>query len=84
MIKSLLVQADPWKDLPCSEPQCTTCVPGEDSKPGQSRIKSLVYQNRCISCQKQGKMSRFVGETGRTMIERGKEHQADALGGKEE
>ena len=80
MIKSLLVQTNPRKDLPCADPQCTTCSPGDDARPGQCRVRSVVYQNRCIPCQTMGDTSRYVGEKGRTMLKRGKERHRDALG----
>ena len=43
MIKSLLVRSDPWKDIACTDTQCSTCQPGEDAKPGKCRVRSVVY-----------------------------------------
>ena len=80
MLKSLLVQTNPWRDLPCTDPQCSTCAPGKGARPGQCKIRSVVYQNSCTPCQTKGDSTKYIGETGRTMLERGKEHQRDALG----
>ena len=42
-------------------------------------VRSVVYQNTCIPCKTKGDKTRYIGETGKTMLERGKEHQLDAL-----
>ncbi len=48
-------------------------------KTGQCKVRSVVYQNSCIPCKTQGEKTRYIGKTGRTMLERSKEHQLDAL-----
>ena len=78
MLKSILV-SNPWKDVPCGHPQCSTCLLGESKIPGTCSIRSVVYQNCCIASTSKGEKARYVGETGRTMLERSKEHQLDAL-----
>ena len=54
-------------------------VQGESAKPGQCRVRSVVYQNCCKPYQTQGSSTRYIGETGRTMLERSKENHRDAL-----
>ena len=76
MIKSLLTKEDPWSSRPCSHPQCTTCL-GEDQ--GDCRVRSVLYSNTCLLCKEQGVKVQYLGETARTMIERSREHQGDAL-----
>ena len=46
MLKSFLVQTDPWKDTPCTDTQKTACAQGEGAKPGQCNVMSVVYRNR--------------------------------------
>ena len=39
----------------------------------------MVYSNTCLLCKSSGKETKYIGETARTMLERNKEHQRDAL-----
>ena len=43
----------------------------------------MVYSNTCLLGKSPGKESKYIGETARTMLERNKEHQRDALASKE-
>ena len=79
-IKSILTDEDPWSSRPCSHPQCTTC---EGENPGDCRVRSVVYNNTCLKCKEEGRVTKYVGETARTMRERSVEHQADALNHKQ-
>ena len=47
---------------------------------GVCGIQSMVYQDVCQLCKVDDKVSRYVGETSRTMVERTAEHQRNALG----
>ena len=76
MLRSILTKSDPWRDAPCGHPQCTTC---RGEKPGTCRTRSIVYGNTCLACKEEGRKTIYIGESARTMAERGREHQADAL-----
>merc|ERR1712082_121659 len=80
MLKHILTNSNPWKDRPCNPPQCSTC---QGEHPGTCRILSVVYSNTCLKCKDLGKEIKYIGESARTMLERSKEHQRDALASKE-
>ena len=50
---------------------------------GDCRVESVVYQVECAKCEKEGKRSVYIGETGRSAWERGGDHLR-AWRGKEE
>ena len=73
-----------WDGAPCGRMECVTCTQGADKIPPCTR-KSLVYENICKECNQGagGKEevknnvdtpSIYVGETSRTIKERGEEH----------
>ena len=75
-LKNLLIR-DPWESKVCGR---ITCPCGEEgAKPGLCSTRSIVYQNVCLVCQDSKSVSRYVGETSRTIWERNAEHQQDAL-----
>ena len=76
MLREVLTQSNPWADIPCDHPQCTTCT-GYNT--GDCKIRNVVYINRCLICKESGINTHYLGESGRTMAERSCEHQADAL-----
>ena len=76
MIKTIVTEDDPWSSKPCTHPQCSTC---SGDKPGDCKTRSVVYSNTCLVCKSVGRDTKYLGETSRTMLERSKEHQADAL-----
>ena len=77
-MRELLCRSDPWEGEPCGRPKCATCST-EWGKQGACRTRSVVYENLCIPCREKKVVTRYVGETCRTLYERGKEHQSDAL-----
>ena len=76
-IRDMLCTSDPWEGTPCLRPKCTTCQV-EWGKAGACRARSLVYENICIPCREMKKVTRYIGETCRSLYERGKEHTSDA------
>ena len=72
-----LCKGDPWELTPCTREPCTTCTPSW-GKPGTCRIKNVIYQDICIPCKQQEISTRYIGESARTMFERGLEHIADS------
>ena len=77
-----------WDGAPCGRAACITCTQGAEIIPPCSR-KSVMYENICKGCNKGAGGKRevessseipsiYVGETSRTLQERGLEHQRDA------
>ena len=77
-LRALLCKADPWSRMDCRRPQCTACS-GEEGDLGRCRDRNLVYQNVCLECKKEGRVTRYLGETNRSLWEKNGEHQQDAL-----
>ena len=87
-LKSQFPQASLWEGAHCGRESCITCNQGADFMTPCSR-KSLVYENACAACNtmagsKEGVKetdpeipSLYVGESSRTIQERGLEHWAD-------
>ena len=89
-LKNLLSNSNPWKGSHCGR-VCIPCgQPGE--KKQDCRKRNIIYESRCIECnpekesnQKDGKEledsrafpSIYVGESGRSLHERAKEHWGD-------
>ena len=89
-LKNLLSNSNPWKGSPCGR-ICIPCgQPGE--KKQDCRKRNIIYESKCIDCnpekekyQKDGKEledsrafpSIYVGESGRSLHERAKEHWSD-------
>ena len=82
-LRSMLCWADPWERVSCARDQCSTCADQEKGVPGSCRTKSVVYTNTCTLCRGEGKVAQYVGESARTLWERGQEHARDAKGGAE-
>ena len=77
-LKYMLVKSAPWKDRECHLPHCTVCS-SEEPKYGTCKVRTIVYDNSCTLCAKEGKKVRYIGESARTIPERYTEHQADSL-----
>ena len=87
-LKSQFPQASLWEGSHCGRDSCITCNQGADFMTHCSK-KSLVYENTCATCNtkassKEGVTetdsdipSLYVGESSRTIQERGLEHWAD-------
>ena len=71
-----LCRGDPWEKTHCQRDQCTTCAPSW-GKVGDCRKKNVVYEDVCLTCKDADKSSRYIGESSRTMYERGLEHVSD-------
>ena len=75
-----------WDGAPCGRGECTTCTQGAELLPKCTK-SSVVYENICRKCNEEagGKKelevvkegSTYVGESSRTLYERGKEHHKD-------
>ena len=91
-LKSCFPQSSLWEGVHCGRPQCITCNQGAETLAPCTR-KSLVYENICSECNPgaggkeeikgggdHGRPSIYVGETSRSIQERGREHWAAATG----
>ena len=91
-LKSCFPQSSLWEGVHCGRPQCITCNQGAETLAPCTR-KSLVYENICSECNPgaggkeeikgggdPGRPSIYVGETSRSIQERGREHWAAATG----
>ena len=72
----VLCKGDPWDAVHCQRENCTTCRP-DWGKVGTCRVKNVVYEDICLTCKDNNKSSRYIGESHRTMFQRGLEHVAD-------
>ena len=91
-LKSCFPQSSLWEGVHCGRPQCITCNQGAEAVAPCTR-KPVVYENICGECNpgaggkeeiKGGgnpeKPSIYVGETSRSIQERGREHWSAATG----
>ena len=67
-VKSMLQKSDPFKKLECSETDCVICREGMDI---DCRRRGIVYE---IECKEEGCNKKYIGQTGRSIYERIKEH----------
>ena len=84
-LKNTLPNTNPWAGAHCSRSDCTTCNQGMEELPDCTK-RSLVYESICADCNpgaigkgelkivEQEEPSIYVGETARSIYERGKEH----------
>ena len=92
-LKRIFSSTNPWGSRECGRPDCVVCSQG-DEKIQDCRRRNIVYENRCTACHVESKMEDpkltgtgkgiYVGESSRSMYERGKEHEADRVGELEE
>ena len=53
---------------------------GEEGLRGRSKTKSVTYVTSCRLCKTQGKQTIYIGESGRSLYERGGEHIKNSMG----
>ena len=90
-LKNLLPNSNPWKGAGCAREGCIPCAQPGDRKQ-DCRKRNIVYESKCVICNPEGEMyqkdgkeledkrenpSIYVGESGRSLHERSKEHWAD-------
>ena len=91
-LRNQFPQSSLWEGEHCGRSTCITCNQGAEFSTNCTK-KSAVYENICAECNKGagGKEevrevdtqvpSLYIGETSRTLQERGREHWADYRGG---
>ena len=67
-MKQMLQKSDPFKKLKCNEDDCVICREGMEV---DCRMRGIVYE---IECKEEGCMKKYIGQTGRSLYERMKEH----------
>ena len=73
-IKQILHKSNPWSKGFCGRANCLTCLHGDGTQ--NCFDKNIVYQVSCLDCEggEQKKTAMYVGQTSRSMYERGQEH----------
>ena len=67
-VKKLIQKSDPFSKVKCGENDCIICQGGMDV---DCRKRGVVYE---IECMEDGCRKKYVGQTGRSLYERIKEH----------
>ena len=67
-MKKLIQKSDPFNRIKCNEDDCIICREGMDV---DCRKRGVVYE---IQCMEDGCERKYVGQTGRSLYERMKEH----------
>ena len=75
-LKDTLIKSNPWCPEDCRREGCALCKArrqGDDKLRGSYKTKSVTYQTSCMICKAQGREAVYVGESGRSLFERGRE-----------
>ena len=75
-LKNKLWSADPWGGIKCQDTNCKVCKEGQ--KKQIYNISNVAYTNTCLLYKEQGQETKYIGESSRTLKERGREHHLDA------
>ena len=67
-LNSVLVKKNPWEDHSCERVKCRIC-PGTEGA-SKCRKRSVLYQNKCVTCENNGKKVLYIEETGLSGFER--------------
>ena len=71
-VQQMLTNPDPCGDELCERPDCLPCKGTEGKEICRTRI--VVYSTRCKICKAEGRDTKYVGETSRSLYERTSEH----------
>ena len=81
-LRRLLCTNDPWRKRSCERDMCSTCR-GPEKFRGTCYKRNVVYQDICVPCQEMKVVTRYIGESSRSLYERGLDHRKDARDFKE-
>ena len=88
-LKNLVVKNNPFKTEECLNKRCPVCkitpvTDPTDKSPFRvsCRTPGVVYEFICQKCLEAGKISKYIGETGRPINARGIEHVRDYIANK--
>lgn len=76
-LKEALVKSNPWAKEDCLRTNCPLCMArrdGDEEVKGNCKTKSVTYTSTCTLCTKEGKTTQYIGESGRSIFERSREH----------
>ena len=88
-LSRLLPSTNPWGSEDCEREDCVPCSQG-DEKRINCKIRNILYENKCTVCNEQDDNQKknsepykmdgkgvYVGESGRSLYERSKEHEKE-------
>ena len=84
MLRSMLVRNNPWSYQDCERQECIPCEKTEGMKDSCCSSRNIVYASECMECKANGKVSRYIGESSRSLFERAGEHMKDSKRKEEE
>ena len=73
-VKDILQTSDPFKPNKCPDEDCFVCKNNTKTKSTNCRKEGIVYNIKCNQCP-----AKYVGESARNAISRGREHFRDYL-----
>ena len=69
----ILGTKNPWENTHCKRTECWPC---QDPKTaGRCRYEGIVYTISCDTCQENGILSQYTGESSRSLFQRSQEHK---------
>ena len=77
-LENLLCKASPWKARGCSREDCFPCQHGGGTG-GDCQSEGVTYAISCLECKKNNVEVEYIGETARTIYDRGEEHLSDLI-----
>ena len=75
------MKSNPWANTDCLRADCPLCRArreGDETVKGSCRTRSITYSSTCTLCRTQGRTTQYIGESGRSIYERAKEHLRQA------
>ena len=81
-LKGALVKSNPWAKEDCRRADCPLCQArreGDEELKGSCKTKSITYTSSCTLCKQMGHKTEYIGESGRSLYERSKEHVRQSL-----
>ena len=79
-LQDQLTSSDPWGGEKCQRRKCKICDQDEMEGKPKCKTRSVVYSNTCLTCKNDGKKVQYIGETGRSGMERQRNHHQDYRG----
>ena len=73
-LTQILIRKDPWAGKACERKKCLPCSSKEEKDHGMCQKENITYKIKCEGCAEVGKEATYIGESSRTMYQRGKEH----------
>ena len=81
-LKGALVKSNPWAKEDCKRADCPLCQArreGDDEAKGSCKAKSITYTSTCTLCREMGHKTEYIGESGRSLYERSREHVRQSM-----